>query len=140
MSMFDLLKSDSETKARLGKLHTAHGDVETPVFMRGLYGVGGFNPAVIAGEEPELCVRLRQAGWKIHRLDAEMTLHDAAMTSWRQWWKREQPRAAFICREAIGTISGRKNGLAAERKSPATLIWRPCRCTFGKGPSFRSVQ
>jgi GT2 family glycosyltransferase len=27
--------------------------------------VGGFNPALIAGEEPELCVRLRQKGWKI---------------------------------------------------------------------------
>jgi GT2 family glycosyltransferase len=35
-----------------------------------------------------LCVRLRAAGWKIWRLDAEMALHDAAMTSLRQWWKR----------------------------------------------------
>lgn len=50
--------------------------------------VGGFNAAVIAGEEPELCVRLRAAGWKIRRLDAEMTLHDAAMTRFGQWWKR----------------------------------------------------
>jgi queuine tRNA-ribosyltransferase len=31
--MFELLKTDSESKARLGKLHTAHGVVETPVFM-----------------------------------------------------------------------------------------------------------
>ena len=31
--MFELLKTDSQTKARLGKLHTAHGVVETPVFM-----------------------------------------------------------------------------------------------------------
>ncbi|HTR41274.1 MAG TPA: tRNA guanosine(34) transglycosylase Tgt [Pseudomonadales bacterium] len=31
--MFDLLKTDSETKARLGKLRTAHGVVDTPVFM-----------------------------------------------------------------------------------------------------------
>ncbi|MCU0671279.1 MAG: glycosyltransferase [Myxococcota bacterium] len=50
--------------------------------------VGGFDPSVIAGEEPELCVRLRRAGWKIERLDAEMTLHDAAMTRARQWWMR----------------------------------------------------
>jgi GT2 family glycosyltransferase len=50
--------------------------------------VGGYNPAVIAGEEPEMCVRLRDKGWQIWRIDAEMTLHDAAMTSWRQWWKR----------------------------------------------------
>jgi GT2 family glycosyltransferase len=51
-------------------------------------GAGGFDPGVIAGEEAELCVRLRQAGWRIVRLDAEMTLHDAAMTRFGQWWKR----------------------------------------------------
>jgi GT2 family glycosyltransferase len=50
--------------------------------------VAGFNPRIIAGEEPELCVRLRRAGWKIARLDAEMALHDAAMTRFSQWWKR----------------------------------------------------
>jgi queuine tRNA-ribosyltransferase len=31
--MFELLKTDSQTKARLGRLTTAHGVVETPVFM-----------------------------------------------------------------------------------------------------------
>jgi len=31
--MFKLLKTDSQTKARLGKLTTAHGVVDTPVFM-----------------------------------------------------------------------------------------------------------
>jgi GT2 family glycosyltransferase len=50
--------------------------------------VGGFNPRLIAGEEPELCVRLRRSGWKIARLDVEMALHDAAMTRFSQWWKR----------------------------------------------------
>jgi GT2 family glycosyltransferase len=50
--------------------------------------VGGFNPAVIAGEEPELCVRLRAAGWEIWRLDHEMAWHDAAMTRFSQWWTR----------------------------------------------------
>jgi len=50
--------------------------------------VGGFNPTLIAGEEPELCVRLRQQGGKIWRVDADMTLHDAQMTHFGQWWKR----------------------------------------------------
>jgi len=31
--MFDLLKTDTTTKARLGKLTTAHGVVDTPVYM-----------------------------------------------------------------------------------------------------------
>lgn len=50
--------------------------------------VGGFDPALIAGEEPELCQRLRRKGWRIWRLDHEMVLHDAAMTRLGQWWKR----------------------------------------------------
>lgn len=49
---------------------------------------GGFDPTLIAGEEPELCLRLREAGWTIYRLDADMALHDAAMTRFSQWWRR----------------------------------------------------
>ena len=52
--------------------------------------VEGFNSTLIAGEEPELCVRLRQKGWKIFRMDVDMTLHDAQMTGFAQWWKRAQ--------------------------------------------------
>lgn len=52
--------------------------------------VGGFDPGLIAGEEPDLCARLRAAGWEIWRLDAEMALHDAAMTRFGQWWRRSR--------------------------------------------------
>lgn len=50
--------------------------------------VGGFDASLIAGEEPELCLRLRARGWKVLRIDHEMTLHDAAITELRQWWQR----------------------------------------------------
>ncbi|HEY9826639.1 MAG TPA: glycosyltransferase family 2 protein, partial [Stenomitos sp.] len=50
--------------------------------------VNGYNPHLIAGEEPELCLRLRQKGWRIWRMDATMTWHDARMLHWIQWWKR----------------------------------------------------
>jgi len=49
---------------------------------------GGFRPQLIAGEEPEFCLRLRERGWKIWRLDADMGLHDAEMTRFSQWWVR----------------------------------------------------
>ena len=49
---------------------------------------GGFDPGLIAGEEPEICLRLRQRGFKILRLDADMAGHDAAMTRFGQWWRR----------------------------------------------------
>lgn len=53
-----------------------------------LDAVAGYDPAVIAGEEPEMCFRMREKGWKIERIDAEMTLHDAALTRAGQWWQR----------------------------------------------------
>jgi GT2 family glycosyltransferase len=47
-----------------------------------------YNPAIIAGEDTELAMRLRKRGWRIRRIDAEMSLHDAAITGFRQWWNR----------------------------------------------------
>jgi glycosyltransferase involved in cell wall biosynthesis len=49
---------------------------------------GGFRPQLIAGEEPDLCARVLETGWKIWRLDADMTVHDAAMVHFKQWWIR----------------------------------------------------
>jgi hypothetical protein len=51
--------------------------------------VGGFKDQLICGEEPELCWRLRTAGWQIERLGWDMTEHDAAMLHWGQWWRRQ---------------------------------------------------
>ncbi len=51
-------------------------------------GVAGYRPDLICGEEPEMCVRLRQAGWRIWRLNRDMTRHDAALYRFGQWWKR----------------------------------------------------
>jgi GT2 family glycosyltransferase len=50
----------------------------------------GFRPDLICGEEADMCVRIRQAGWRIMRLRVAMTLHDAAILRFPQWWKRMQ--------------------------------------------------
>lgn len=50
--------------------------------------VNGYNADMIAGEESELCIRLRAAGWKIWQLDAGMALHDANILRFSQWWRR----------------------------------------------------
>lgn len=77
---------DWEWDTPIGEASACGGDAMMRAAV--LQAVGGFDPTLIAGEEPELCVRIRQAGWRIWRLDAEMTLHDAAMTRFAQWWKR----------------------------------------------------
>jgi GT2 family glycosyltransferase len=50
--------------------------------------VGGFRARLIAGEEPELCLRLREQNWQIWRLAREMALHDANILRFGQWWQR----------------------------------------------------
>lgn len=84
-SVYNLL-CDLEWDTPVGQTKACGGDA----LMRAdaFAAVSGFRANLIAGEEPELCVRLRAAGWKIWRLDEEMTLHDAAMTRFGQWWQR----------------------------------------------------
>lgn len=84
-SMYNRL-CDIEWNTPVGEASAFGGDVL--IRTQPLAAVGGYRGELIAGEEPELCVRLRAAGWKVWRLDAEMTWHDAAMTRWSQWWRR----------------------------------------------------
>lgn len=77
---------DREWDTPAGRTRSCGGDAL--MRRRAFDAVGGFDPGLIAGEEPELCVRLRQAGWQIWRLPAEMTRHDAAITRFGQWWRR----------------------------------------------------
>jgi GT2 family glycosyltransferase len=51
---------------------------------------GGYNPVVMAGEDPELSARIRGEGGTIVRLDAVSTWHDIRMVSVRQWWRRAE--------------------------------------------------
>jgi glycosyltransferase involved in cell wall biosynthesis len=77
---------DREWDVPVGNVKSCGGDVMMRVSA--LAAAGGYRDDLIAGEEPELCVRLRTAGWHIWRIDQEMTSHDAAITKFRQWWLR----------------------------------------------------
>jgi GT2 family glycosyltransferase len=83
--------------------------------------VQGFRGDVLAGEEPELCVRLRAAGWRIWRLGDEMALHDAAMRRFGQWWTRSK-RAGHAFAEGAWL-----HGAAPERhyvsEARRALVW-----------------
>jgi GT2 family glycosyltransferase len=83
--------------------------------------VGGYDPSLIAGEEPEMCVRLQALGWQIWRLDAEMALHDAAMTRFSQWWTRTR-RGGHAAAQGMAMHGGgpERLGVAMVRRA---LIW-----------------
>ncbi|MBM4200218.1 MAG: glycosyltransferase [Gammaproteobacteria bacterium] len=53
-----------------------------------LEAVGGFCEELIAGEEPEMCQRIRARGLTILHVDQAMTRHDLAITQWPAYWKR----------------------------------------------------
>lgn len=50
--------------------------------------VGGFDHTLNAGEEPEMCARLRKQGWHILHIDVPMTRHDLAISSLKAWARR----------------------------------------------------
>jgi len=78
--------TDMEWDTPIGETQCCGGDALIRVSALGQ--VDGYRETLIAGEEPELCVRLRRAGWKVWRLDRDMTRHDIRMSSFWQWWKR----------------------------------------------------
>jgi GT2 family glycosyltransferase len=79
---------DIEWNTPIGEATACGGDflVRATAFE----SVDGFASGLIAGEEPELCLRLLKKGWRIRRLDADMTVHDAAITRFTQWWRRAE--------------------------------------------------
>ncbi len=77
---------DMEWDTPVGPADTCGGDAL--MRLSALQAVSGFRDEMIAGEEPELCLRLRNNGGVVLRIDHEMTRHDAAMTTFGQWWTR----------------------------------------------------
>ena len=90
-SPYNLL-CEIEWNTPVGETLASGGDV----LMRlpALTSVGGFNESLIAFEEPDLCRRLRNKGWKIWRLEGDITRHDANILRLGQWWKRHE-RAGY---------------------------------------------
>ena len=76
----------------------------------------GFSEDLIAGEEPELCQRMRKLGYEILHIDQAMTDHDLAMTGWKAYWKR-----AVRAGHAYAEVSERL------KKTPFPLWARECK-------------
>lgn len=111
--------ADMEWNTLVGEAKACGGDALMRVAA--LKTVGGYNPTLIAGEEPEMCIRLRQQGWKIYRIDADMTLHDAAMQHFGQWWKRSV-RGGWAVAEGYA-LHGTPPELYMVKEHKSGLLW-----------------
>lgn len=97
-----------------GRTAFCGGDALMRVSM--LQVVDGFDASLIAGEEPDLCRRIRALGGIIQHIDAPMTGHDLAITRFAAYWKR-----AYRAGHAYAEIASRY------RHSPDPLWLRDSR-------------
>ncbi len=110
---------DIEWDTPIGEAQDCGGDflIRVEAFKQ----VAGFSDHMIAGEEPELCARLRAAGWKIWRLDAEMTRHDANILHLWQWWRRSV-RCGYAY-ASLARLHGSGPDALRVRHVKSALIW-----------------
>ena len=110
---------DLEWDTPIGQARAFGGDVM--IRSAPFQEVGGYRSDLIAGEDPELAIRLRQTGGQVWRINVDMTLHDAAMTRFSQWWRRSV-RAGYAY--ALGaSIHGAPPERHWVRESRRSWIW-----------------
>ncbi|MBL8657157.1 MAG: glycosyltransferase family 2 protein [Altererythrobacter sp.] len=124
---------DREWDTPVGEAAACGGDA---LFRLAAYHrAGGYDPAMVAGEEPELCTRIRAGGGRVMRLDLPMTIHDAAITRFGQWWRRAI-RSGMGYAQAWSETNGRLYGRELARAfgwsaalplsaALAALAWHP---------------
>lgn len=117
-SVYNML-CDMEWDAPVGESKTCGGIAMMRAVAFG--AVKGFNSALICGEEPELCSRLRAQGGRVWRLANDMALHDANMMHFRQWWTRTV-RAGYSFAQALFVDASSSNG-RGRHESLSALLW-----------------
>lgn len=110
---------DREWDTPIGPARACGGDAL--MRLADVRAVGGYRETLIAGEEPELCLRLARRGGLIWRMEAEMTLHDAAMVRFGQWWQRSRRAGhAFAEGAALHGVGPERHWVTESRRA---LIW-----------------
>jgi GT2 family glycosyltransferase len=118
---------DIEWNTPIGEAKACGGDALMRIAA--VEQAGRYRSELIAGEEPELCVRLRAAGWHVRRLDVDMTLHDAGMTRFDQWWRRAV-RSGYASAEGahLHGAPPERHGVWESRRAWLWGVWLPLAC------------
>jgi len=110
---------DDEWNVPVGRADACGGNVLWR--LAPVMAANGYAEELIAGEEPDLCLRLRKSGWSVIRIDAEMGTHDAAMTRLGQWWSRAR-RAGYAFADHVWRHRG--DAIPNWRRQCASiLVW-----------------
>jgi glycosyltransferase involved in cell wall biosynthesis len=118
---------DREWQRPTGEVHACGGDAMARITA--FEAAGGYRDDLIAGEDPELCVRLRAAGWRVFQLEDPMTFHDAAMTHFGQWWRRVQRSGyAFAQGAYLHGAPPERYRIWESRRAWLWGVWLPLAC------------
>lgn len=117
-SVYNLL-AEMEWNTPIGDDTACGGDALARISA--IMEVGAYNPAMICGEEPEMCIRLRRHGWKIRRIAVDMTKHDIDMHRFGQWWKRMM-RSGWSIAEGF-TMYGNSEEHYMKREYRSGWLW-----------------
>jgi glycosyltransferase involved in cell wall biosynthesis len=69
-----------------GEVDACGGDAL--IRRKALEEVNGYDDELLAGEEPDMCKRMRALHYRIYRIDTLMTLHDLHIHTFRSYWIR----------------------------------------------------
>lgn len=109
---------DLEWDTPVGNANGFGGDVL--VRVSALRECGGYDERLDQGEDPELAFRLRRRGWRILRIDRDMTLHDVALERFAAWWRRHRRGGrAFL----HGAWIHRRDPGGYNRRACASILW-----------------
>jgi GT2 family glycosyltransferase len=110
---------DLEWDTPIGEAEACGGDAL--ILTEALLRVDGYREDLIAGEEPEMCYRMRHLGYRILRIDQEMTLHDANLSKPSQWFQRSKRTGhAFAEWAALHGAEAERMGV---RQTMSNVFW-----------------
>ncbi|WP_086934319.1 glycosyltransferase [Agarilytica rhodophyticola] len=113
---------DIEWNTPVGETLAVLGDmcVKAKVFKE----VGGFSENIIAAEDDDVCLRIRRDGYKIFRLDVEMSRHDANIMHLSQWYRRSKRGGHGYAN--INHIHGNGPDKYFRRELMSVMVWGGC--------------
>jgi len=110
---------DLEWDTPLGETGACGGDAL--IASEALLRVDGYREDLIAGEEPEMCYRMRQLGYRVVRIDHPMTVHDANISKPSQWFQRTK-RTGHAFAEWVALHGGESERMGV-RQTLSNVFW-----------------
>lgn len=110
---------DLEWDTPLGEAQACGGDAM--ILAEALRRVDGYRESLIAGEEPEMCYRMRLLGYRVERIDREMTVHDANIVRASQWFKRTKRSGHAFAEHAL--LHGTEPERLGVKQTLSNVFW-----------------